>query len=340
MGIIDDLSKRMSLTYSKKSKEHFCTLFDSYFLPIGMTLHESLMRHARPFHLWILCMDERVEKQLKQLRLPYITPVPLRDLETSNLLKVKHNRSVAEYCWTVTPFTIKMVFNRALLAKRATYVDADVFFFDDPRILLQEMDQTEKSVLITEHAYAPEYKYLLKRNGRFCVQFMPFRHTIEGLKVLEWWQERCLEWCFAKHEGGKLGDQKYLECWPEKFSKDVHILQFAEKTLAPWNVNFFFRTFGEKLKPVMYHFQGLRIMQNRVRLLGGYYLGSKPMKLYQEYFNVLKSKVCFLKSKSYWDPTLLEAHEDQSFLAELILRLKLKRGFREIFFRKYLSMRT
>ncbi len=332
--------KKKEVAYSEKNEEHFCTLFDSYFLPIGMALHESLMRHAQPFHLWILCMDDRVEQQLEQLRLPYATPVPLRNIETSNLLNVKQNRSVAEYCWTVTPFTLKMVFNRAPLAKRATYVDADVFFFDNPRILLQEMDRAEKSVLITEHAYAPENRYLLKRNGRFCVQFMPFRQTIEGLKVLEWWQERCIEWCFAKHEDGKFGDQKYLECWPERFSMDVHILRLTEKTLAPWNANYFFRKFGEKLNPVIYHFQGLRIMQNRVRLFGGYYIGVKPMKLYKEYLNVLESKVCLLKSIGFWDPILLKAHEDQSFWAEFSLRLRLRRGLREIFFRKYHPMET
>ncbi len=47
--------------------EHFCTLFDHKFLLIGMSLHQSLMTHAQPFHLWIVCMDELVEEQLKIL---------------------------------------------------------------------------------------------------------------------------------------------------------------------------------------------------------------------------------------------------------------------------------
>ena len=52
---------------SNRPIEHFVTLFDSKFLPMGMALHDSLMIHAQPFHLWILCMDELVEKQLKQI---------------------------------------------------------------------------------------------------------------------------------------------------------------------------------------------------------------------------------------------------------------------------------
>ena len=78
--------------------EHFCTLFDSNFLPMGMTLHQSLLTHAQPFHLWILCMDELVEQQLEMISLPHVTLIPLRDIETTELLAVKPGRSRGEYC--------------------------------------------------------------------------------------------------------------------------------------------------------------------------------------------------------------------------------------------------
>jgi len=85
--------------------EHFVTLFDSKFLPLGMALHDSLMTHAQPFHLWILCMDEMVEKQLKQISLSHVTLIPLKEIETQELLAVKPGRTQGEYCWTLTPFT-------------------------------------------------------------------------------------------------------------------------------------------------------------------------------------------------------------------------------------------
>ena len=62
---------------SNRPTEHFVTLFDSKFLPMGMALHDSLMAHAQPFHLWILCMDEMVEKQLKLISLPDVI-IPLK----------------------------------------------------------------------------------------------------------------------------------------------------------------------------------------------------------------------------------------------------------------------
>ena len=92
--------------------EHFCTLFDHKFLPMGMSLHQSLITHAQPFHLWIICMDKLVEEQLKILALPQVSLISLQEIETPELLAVKPERSRGEYCWTITPFTFTAVFER------------------------------------------------------------------------------------------------------------------------------------------------------------------------------------------------------------------------------------
>lgn len=225
----------MSHAPADAPREHFVTLFDDSFLPIGLALYESLVAHAGAFRLWVVAIDDAVEKHLAQLALPDLTVIPLRTLETPELLAVKPGRTRAEYCWTLTPFTAQAVFDRDPAARRATYVDADVFFLADPRILLDELDCSGKHVLITEHAYAPEYDRS-HDSGRFCVQFLTFDRSDQAHTVMRWWQDRCLEWCFARYEDGKFGDQVYLDQWPSLFGDCVHIAQQVEKTLAPWNV--------------------------------------------------------------------------------------------------------
>jgi hypothetical protein len=254
---------------------------------MGMTLHHSLMMHAQPFHLWIICMDTTVEKQLQQLTLPYVTLIPLQDVETPELIEIKAGRSKGEYCWTLTPFTFEAVFTRNSCVQRVTYLDADLFFFDDPRILLQELQLSQKQVLITDHAYAPEYDQSLI-SGRFCVQFITFTRTDTAAHLMHRWQSQCLEWCFNRCEDGKFGDQKYLDSWPTQFSNEVHIVQQVEKTLGPWNINFFAKQQSGELHPVFYHFHGFRITSPTcIQLFFGYHVGNRGLGIYEKYISLL-----------------------------------------------------
>jgi hypothetical protein len=232
-------------------------------------------------------MDTKVEVQLSKLKLPNVSLIPLSSLESDALLKIKPSRSVAEYCWTLTPFLPAFVMKNEPTVSRVTYLDADLFFFRPPSILLEELDRSGASALITEHAYDPRYDQSATA-GRFCVQFVTFLNVDSARKILNWWQERCIEWCFARHEDGKFGDQKYLDQWPELFGRQVHIVENKKFTLAPWNAHFFLKKEAPEFLPVFFHFHGLRLNNPRTaRLFVGYFVGSRAMRLYDEYVSAI-----------------------------------------------------
>jgi hypothetical protein len=290
--------------------EHFCTLFDSNYLPLGMALHRSLEMHAQPFHLWILCMDEKVERQLQKLALTNVTLIPLKEVETSEILSVKSGRSKGEYCWTLTPFTFTFVFNRDQSIQKVTYLDADIYFFDDPQILLKEFAE-ETDVLITEHAYAPEYDQS-KTSGRFCVQFLTVKRTQKAFEIIKWWQDRCLEWCFNRIEDNKFGDQKYLDSWPGLFNQSVQILSQVDKTLAPWNIDHIRKKNNGKINPVFYHFHSLKIISStEVQLYLQYRIDSKSLELYESYIESLQDIINQLKEHQIPIPVI--SNPKQSF---------------------------
>jgi len=289
---------------------------------MGVTLHQSLVKTGQPFHLWILCMDELAEKQLAILALPHVTLISLKEIETQALLNIKSTRSKGEYCWTLTPFLPDFVLGRAQDMERVTYLDADLYFYDTPQLLFCEFDQSGKQVLITEHAYAPEYDQTAV-SGRFCVQFLTFRKTPGSLRVLGWWQEKCLEWCFARYEEGKFGDQKYLDCWPDLFGDVVHVLRQTDKTLAPWNVNHVSRVLQGALNPVFYHFHEFRmITPGKMRLFLGYKIGRRGLRLYDTYLAALKVTVMALEAAGIPIPYLWvdTKWESWSFINRLLRR--------------------
>jgi len=60
---------------------YFCTYFDSNYLIKGLALYRSLVRHAMPFRLWVLCFDDLAYEALQKLALPEVDPISLRDFE-------------------------------------------------------------------------------------------------------------------------------------------------------------------------------------------------------------------------------------------------------------------
>lgn len=152
-----------------------------------------------------------------------------------------------------------------------------MLFYHDPQVLLDEMGNL--SVIITEHRYTKEYEKVSIDSGIYCVQFMFFKNDTDGMTALKWWRERCLEWCYARQENGKYGDQKYLDDWPERFP-GVHVMQHPGGGVAPWNVQQY--TFvmdegavilidrtGRRYPLVFFHFQGVKFYTDGMASLSG-----------------------------------------------------------------------
>ena len=240
---------------------NYCTLFDSNYLTSGLDRYESLKKDSETLHINIFAFDDRSDEMLRKLLLEHITIISLSKFEDEELLRVKRGRTSSEYCWTCTPSIIKYSIENYGL-DNCTYVDADIYFFSNPSLLIDEMG--DKSVLITEHRYTPKYDQT-KTSGKYCVQFLSFKDDINGMLVLNWWRDACLEWCYAKFEDGKFGDQGYLNDWMTRF-EGVHELQNLGGGVAPWNVQQYDlsdKSFGL----VFYHFQGYRIWSgNKISL--------------------------------------------------------------------------
>ena len=265
--------------------EHYITLFDSLFLPQGLALHASLERHAGDFHLWVIAMDGQCREALTRLDLPHVTVVPLSEVENDALLSVKGERSIAEYCWTLTPFTPDVVFDRDSTAKRATYIDADMWLARNPQPIFEELESSGADSLITPHAYSPRYESNLTY-GIYCVQFMPF--TRDGSRnIRERWQGQCIDWCSSTPDATRFGDQKYLDNWPADFGSHVRVLAHSEWTQAPWNVARF-----AAADALTFHFHRLRLRSRHQVELGLYAIPRAHIReIYHPYLRDLRAAI-------------------------------------------------
>lgn len=257
---------------------NFCTLFDSNYLSYGLNLYQSLQYNCRNFHLFIFAFDQDCEDFLREKSLPNVTLISLKDFEDAELLNIKSSRSKGEYCWTCTPSTILYVLKNFNVTS-CTYIDADLYFFSDPQVLIDEMN--DKSVSITDHRYTPEYDQSAI-SGKYCVQFMTFKQEEKSLEVLKWWRDRCIEWCFNRVEDNKFGDQKYLDDWMSRFAS-VHEIKALGAGVAPWNVQQYCfinesgkifgieKKSGKKFPLIFFHFHGFKLINaTHIKLTGHY----------------------------------------------------------------------
>jgi len=276
---------------------YYVTLFDKKYLPHGLALYNSMCKFCLPFKLIILCVDDLTFNTLKALDLKHIQLLKLSDLENQNLKKIKKKRTHVEYCWTLTPFSILFAFEFNPKINQITYIDSDIFFLKNPKKIFDELNKNKKEILITRHGFAKEYDQS-HISGEFCVQFIPVKR--EALDIIDEWKKKCLKWCYNRAEDGKFGDQKYLELWPKKYHKRVHICENDKWFLAPWNAIRFNYYDG-----IIWHFHAAKIFTDKnFKLVGLKCIGYKIPEIvknnvYKKYFMKIKNSISILEKMNF-----------------------------------------
>lgn len=244
---------------------HFCTLFDKNYLIKGLALYNSFIKYCPESKFWILCMDEMTCEILGKLRLKNAILVPISRLESKELLAAKSDRNPGEYSWTCKPRFILDILENNPQINDLAYLDSDQFFFSSPDPIYQEMGPS--SIGITPHRFIADKDELEHKRGKYNAGFVFFKNNDDSKLCLEWWAQRCLEWCYHRLEDGKLGDQLYLNSFQEQF-KNVHDIRNPGVNLGPWNINQYdIRSSGGEVsvngqKLILYHFHSFTLYKD------------------------------------------------------------------------------
>lgn len=284
-------------------KTQICTIFDKGFLIKGLTQYKSLQKYTNSFTLWILCLDSETYEILKKLNLKGANIVRLEDVEDGELLSIKNDRTTPEYSWTLKAPFIQYIFKKDPTIKNIFYVDGDIAFFADPKIVLKQAES--HSIGIRPHDFPEGLESRAERTGIYNAGFVYFKNDEEAKKCLDRWRGQCIEWCYARHEDGKSGDQKYLDEWPELY-KNIKIFDHKGINFAPWNASKYQVTKkGESVfvgddKLVFYHFHQFKILENSSYDRSfGYTLPKNVVKyIYNPYEDLIEQSLSEIRSVS------------------------------------------
>lgn len=257
-------------------KNGYCIVISKYRLYQGLALYNSIKLYSNDFNMFVLCMDNETYEIMKRLKLEHVTLITLSDIEDEQLKRIKKERTFSEYCYTIKPWLLLYVLNKHLDIERVCYVDSDIYFYADPDRMFSGYDAC--SVLISRHDYTIDNEIQSNKTGKYNSGLCSFNRDKIGCACLEWWKQRCENWCFLKIEEDKFTDQKYLEDFPVIFNR-VCEFNHPGVNVAFWNHG------GREIKKqndkylindtelICYHFSNFRMLSEDEYVLNyGHYI--------------------------------------------------------------------
>lgn len=284
----------------------FYTLSDKNFLHYGLSLHHSLDRSCDEFLLYYFCLDRDSYDFLRQLDKKNIYPVWTEDVEKmqigESLVQLRNNPPSFEaiqvgnikkvnpqyyqYMWALSSFLGYFLLETADGIYDVTYLDADVYFFKDWRVIYQILGKHSVG-LVRNNSNNDE------ANGKYNVSFIYFSNDLTGIQCLYSWKNWLLDPQneFAA-EYGKCADQKYLELFEQLFKKkDILILDDAGLVqLSPWSLKKLNQCSLDDV--VFYHFSDFQpdyeMGTYKMAPRHGLIFDNSVKSIYDEYYQVSK----------------------------------------------------
>lgn len=247
----------------------FCMVVSRTRLIQAIACFLSLYKNMDNFKVYILCVDEKCYEFLKEINLDKIVLVTIAELNREDLLAIKASRKLNQYCWTLKPGFIKHIFTLDDLINRVTYIDSDLFFYQNPNVIFE--NQPDASVLLSSGEiflpmYSKEFNQTMQTlTGNFNSGFISFKKDINGLQCVNWWDKMCVDSCTSNPEDNKFGDQKYLDDMPFLFN-NVYEITTQGINIGHWNyLKYKFTVSNDNVmvnnnKLIFYHFSGFRII--------------------------------------------------------------------------------
>lgn len=226
---------------------NFCAIGDTRYLPHLLSLIDSARQNFTEVYTFhILAMDDYTFRKLQILR-------PGKDIQLYSLNEVNEDFQIrairyaapsreaisnanasnkdpgfVQFCWALASCFSFWLMERRKIS--VTYVDADIFFFNDIKPFFKEL--SSKSIGLVSH----RIPYLMT-SGEFNVGIVHFEYDSYGKSALNKWKSFLLNNQNNYSIGfGTCGDQKYLEIIHSIYKDQTSIVDEKFGHLAPWNV--------------------------------------------------------------------------------------------------------
>jgi hypothetical protein len=212
-----------------KSEYAIFTVCNLAYLPKALVLSESLKKYSSG-KLIVYLFDKKKDFDFTKFNAEFIW---IEDCDIPKFYELAFKYDVTELTTSLKPLlTIKLLkrFNKVI------FLDPDICVYNSINPILNDLESS--SVVLTPHYITPfpVGDIGMMRFGSFNLGFYAVKDSEQGLSFLNWWSERCLEYCYFETQFGLSTDQKWVSIAP-CFFKDLHISFNMGYNVAFWNVH-------------------------------------------------------------------------------------------------------
>jgi len=220
---------------------HIFTITARNYLAIALALGESVSRHHPEARFTICVADglEGVDIVLTNSNHRLFDVPGMFDQSELEDLAFKYN--ITEYCTSVKPAIFRKIFADEPDTDLVYYMDPDTYLFSrleaitaaTPHKTLYLTPHLIDCRLADDHPYQ-EYHHLWE--GIFNLGFCAIRRTADSEKIVDWWDARLRQYCYADRTDGLHTDQKWMDYAPAFFSEQLEVVRNHGANAAHWNL--------------------------------------------------------------------------------------------------------
>ncbi len=219
---------------------HFFTSITTCYLPKARVLAQTLKKH-NPDAIMHLVVSDDLPKDFN-IEQEYFDYVWYAEdfIKTENNKKWFFIHTVVELCTAVKAAAALHILEKTGTDK-LVYLDPDIGVFNSLSALDDMLEQN--SVLITPHQTEPaisqrgiiDEEICSLKHGIYNFGFFAVKNDDNGLKFLNWWNDRLMHFCYDDIPGGLFTDQKWGDLIPALFDF-AKIVRNPEYNVATWNL--------------------------------------------------------------------------------------------------------
>ncbi|VEP13667.1 conserved hypothetical protein [Hyella patelloides LEGE 07179] len=219
---------------------HIFTSCTNNYLPLARVLAQSLKKFHPSFHFHLVLCD-RIHESFNLENEDFDNVITLENLEIPDLTRWLFKHSVVELCTAVKGLAFKYIMQH--------YQCDNVIFFDPDIAIFSPLDELisnfeDSNILITPHQLKPEKlssaivdnEICFLRHGTFNLGFLGVKNSSEGVAFIDWWANRCLDFCYSDVANGLYTDQRWIDL-AHSFFTGISILRHPGYNVANWNLS-------------------------------------------------------------------------------------------------------